>query len=937
MSENGSGRYSYTVENGETWYFAADGIPIKKEYYEQRETEYTAVNAQKETVKNARAAFQQQLDSDGWAGKTADAVSVLWNSDNRAVKVDEDLKIYENQVKELQQAQSKGAAKFSAKFKEIYGVDYNPANIAAYEANPTDENYKKAYGTKNDIHKRVMDYNASQQQGAAVVKITVEVGGAIALGAATIATGGIAGGIAVAAGATFVADVAVETTDRMSSANGLQDGELGQIAQNAVTDAVIAGTTLGAGKALGAGYKMYKGMKVVTAATGTTASTAARAVNKAVLSKTEGAVLDAVADTAVGAGAEYVETGHITAEGTLTNMAIGAGGLVIGKFGNKLRNVDNKFPTSADAPASQAAKTHLMKQQAVELIHQADDWDKKSYNNLLHDIQGELPNATPQRGAQLHYEADLHQNQSRAQGREIKHVVESEYNVTTRNKKHTGDSTQRSEQFVEEINKQAEQSAEHILSGNQGVLAPHDAAILDEHLVNNLNTIEDIEGFITKLKNRVGVDNNGKMFVQQVQGVDHAAKVLENAETKLTKLRNQLTDFKAAGSAADSAVGAARGLNEQELAAISSYVDKAVSYDDLQALVDKFAQNKCLRNSSAARNLYKKMQDKALNLQLKQQSVAANAQSATRTNEPAPIAGETSNNVSGNDADFAAVQQQMIREGKLNPDGTPISGEQIKIASKQALTPSENKAIKFDEIRMSNRTPNGKANPGKTMGELLTPQQKKVYSDSMNAFERSKNRKITHNASNVLTIDNLLHGTNINILLSNGGILDNGLIPREITGNCSAHFTNGVVPDTLTPLCSDVWDIRQNATIKDYFDANNSHWNNNGESRFLPNSDTKAVSVVVVLDKNSIDPTLIDNSFEVNDSGRSVLFENGNMTRGHNYPTHRTIPIGAPANSIDRIIVDTRSLGQTQINELHKKIESLGLDIKLYDLNGKSI
>lgn len=252
MSENASGRYSYTAENGETWYFAADGTPIKKEYYEQRETEYTAVNSQKETVKNARAAFQQQLDRDGWAGKTADAVSVLWNSDNRAVKVEEDLKTYENQIKELQTAQSKGAAEFSSKFKEIYGVDYNPAKIAEYEANPTDENYKKAYGTKNDIHKRVMDYNKSQQQGASAVKTTVVVA---ASAAAAAATGGasLVATAAVAGASTMAARAAVEVTDLAT--NNI-DGDvnaqnLDNIAKQAMVEGTITAATAGIVKGAG--------------------------------------------------------------------------------------------------------------------------------------------------------------------------------------------------------------------------------------------------------------------------------------------------------------------------------------------------------------------------------------------------------------------------------------------------------------------------------------------------------------------------------------------------------------------------------------------------------------------------------------------------------------------------------------------------------------
>ncbi len=252
ISENGSGRYSYTAENGETLYFEADGTLITEEYYQRRETEYKAVSAQQNIVGDARAAFKQQLDRDGWAGKTADAVSVLWNSDNRAVKVEADLQAYEKQIEELQTAQSKGAAQFSAKFKEIYGVDYNPANIAAYEANPTDENYKKAYGTKNDIHKRVMDYNRSQQRGAAAVKTTVV---AATSAAAAVATGGtsLLATAAVAGASTMAARTAVEVTDlATNNIDGDVNGEnLDNIAKQAMTEGAVTAVTAGVLKGAG--------------------------------------------------------------------------------------------------------------------------------------------------------------------------------------------------------------------------------------------------------------------------------------------------------------------------------------------------------------------------------------------------------------------------------------------------------------------------------------------------------------------------------------------------------------------------------------------------------------------------------------------------------------------------------------------------------------
>ena len=36
------------------------------------------------TAENAQIALDGQIAADGWAGKTADAISVLWNSKNRA-------------------------------------------------------------------------------------------------------------------------------------------------------------------------------------------------------------------------------------------------------------------------------------------------------------------------------------------------------------------------------------------------------------------------------------------------------------------------------------------------------------------------------------------------------------------------------------------------------------------------------------------------------------------------------------------------------------------------------------------------------------------------------------------------------------------------------------------------------------------------------------
>ena len=244
--------------------------------------------------------------------------------------------------------------------------------------------------------------------------------------------------------------------------------------------------------------------------------------------------------------------------------------------------------------------------------------------------------------------------------------------------------------------------------------------------------------------------------------------------------------------------------------------------------------------------------------------------------------------------------------------------------------------VNFD-IPLSNRTPAGKNNKGISMNDALTKEQKQVYNSSYQAFMDSKDNRIIHTHTNTLSTDNLLHGTTLEALIKDGGVLDNGLVPRELSGKTAASYADGSIPDTLTPLCTDTWDVRGNYSIRDYFDSRSNHWKNDGEANFLPNSNQTRSPFVLVLDTKSIDPTIMKNSFEVNNNGQSVLFEHGNMSRGHNYPTHRALPIGAPSNSIEKIIVDTRIVDGYELNQLRSKIFQNDLDIKLYDLDGNEI
>ena len=105
--------------------------PINFTGKSNRLKEYKKVtDSLEKTANNAQIALNGQLASDGWAGKTADALSVLWNSKNRATIVQKDIDRYKEQVNELNESIKED--KFTEKFKNMFGVDFNHANVVRY-------------------------------------------------------------------------------------------------------------------------------------------------------------------------------------------------------------------------------------------------------------------------------------------------------------------------------------------------------------------------------------------------------------------------------------------------------------------------------------------------------------------------------------------------------------------------------------------------------------------------------------------------------------------------------------------------------------------------------------------------------------------------------------------------------------------------------------
>ena len=282
---------------------------------------------------------------------------------------------------------------------------------------------------------------------------------------------------------------------------------------------------------------------------------------------------------------------------------------------------------------------------------------------------------------------------------------------------------------------------------------------------------------------------------------------------------------------------------------------------------------------------------------------------------------------------------QNLCETNPQQSGESITDYVVRIQKATPKTTYNIGGKSFDEIPISSRiygnlnkydNYTAEVNSKVKMSEHLTPSQKRIFESSYEALQNSKGRKIRHNANNILTTDNLLHGAQPKNIES---ILQNGLVSREYSGVVGAKRPSGVDPGSMTPMCADVWDVQDNYSIKDYFSR--EAWND-GEINFLPNPIRKTESVVIVFDKKAVDPALLDNSFSVSKQD-SELYKDGNMGGYSTYITHRAVPVGLPSNAIDRIIVPTDIYGNSYIDLLSKQIQKSGLDIKIYDTNGNEL
>lgn len=349
------GRKAVVDGKGKVYVMSNDGIILDNNYVarsnyadsirgDKTTAQAATVDMLSQQLDSAQAAFDAQMKEDGWAADVADGISNIWGifqeNGNQAWRVREDLAQYRKDMDALKTAAKQGDSQFRAKFKQMFGVDYNQNAIADYMMNPTSANYKKAFGTKNNIGERVAKYNESQQTGAAVVKGATTVAAGIAIGVATGGTGLVA--LGAAAAATTASSVAINASDRLSSEVGLREGEMGQIFENALWDgaSVLAGGVVGK-----VAQTTIKGV-----------STAATVTRSAA---------NAAGDVAMGAAQEYAQTGEVTLGGTALNAALGTVGMaaesgVFQRAGQKIKGALHKGEsTSAQASFQNPATAQL--------------------------------------------------------------------------------------------------------------------------------------------------------------------------------------------------------------------------------------------------------------------------------------------------------------------------------------------------------------------------------------------------------------------------------------------------------------------------------------------------------------------------------------------------------------------------------------------------
>lgn len=231
--------------------------------------------------------------------------------------------------------------------------------------------YKSAFGEKNDILKRVNDYNISQQKGAGYVKAGVLSAAMIAISVATMGTGtAVAGGVTASllksAGTVAGLTAVIEGTDKFTSGAALkslrEDGVLEYLkTASSMTDwKNVAVATVSSGAMVlvmgGVSYQVSNLTRIAGQKLGMSAINTAYAA----------AGTTTASNIAVGMGTEYLMTGEISVEGTIFNVTLAV-------IGGVTQIVKINQATQASAKVDIQAKRMQMESSLKELGFNSGD------------------------------------------------------------------------------------------------------------------------------------------------------------------------------------------------------------------------------------------------------------------------------------------------------------------------------------------------------------------------------------------------------------------------------------------------------------------------------------------------------------------------------------------------------------------------------------
>ena len=435
--------------------------------------------------------------------------------------------------------------------------------------------YNAAFGPSNGIAKRVQDYNISQQTGALVLKSGIKIAGAIAVG---VASGGSASGLVVASLATTAISAGVDITDRVSSEEGLKEGEIENILKNAAID----GATVFAGGQL---TKMLAKASTFVKLGGQLAG-----------------------DVVTGAAAEYLQTGTITLSGVAFQAVFSAAGNLVAL--KQIKNIDNNVEVQTkqnshpkdDKPKYVKPEKESTLEKATrdgnnpaEIAPQgvvpklSDEKFAAAKQDLRNDLD-KIKTIEDSKLAQLRKRIDAFEN--REQQRELQKMFNDK--VETLKKSNTSNPSKTP------LDNYQEQTVNDILFG-KGPIRPENMEFLDKHL-NSLNTVLEIEYYIKQLEKRIGTDNNGKLFVDMVQGKDHGALAMQKAKAKLNSLKASTDNYDDLMNILDGLLTNNKGLSGDNVTSVKTFVQQSSSVEELKNVLEKLNR---VKSSNVKKSLVK--------------------------------------------------------------------------------------------------------------------------------------------------------------------------------------------------------------------------------------------------------------------------------------------------------------------------------------------